>query len=408
MSVKVCIINIGNELLLGRTININLSWLGVHLAELGLPISRSVTIQDNPEDIKATLQAEWQLHDVVIVTGGLGPTDDDITKAVIADFFHKQLEFREEVWKNVHDIFARRNIKIPEINRSQAMVPEGFTALSNSKGTAPGLYYMEHGKSFFALPGVPLEMKTIFADHISAILSKDYPCEPLEIVNIHTWNISESALAEKLIDLKIPDGVQLAWLPQTGRVDLRIYGKDWKLIDKLEEEIHQKAQPWIWGMGDDKPQTSVQGMMIGKGLTLSVAESCTGGLVQELLTGVPNSSEYFVGGIVTYSNEMKINQLDVKPDTLDKFGAVSIETAAEMAVGIKAVTKSDLGISITGIAGPGGGTIDKPIGLVCFGIYDGTRVSTKMIVFNGDRKSIRWKAAEYVLLLLLDYLGSRG
>ncbi len=401
MSVKVSIINIGNELLLGRTVNTNLSWLGNQLAEIGLPITKSVTIQDDPQEIQNTLRSEWRQNDIVIITGGLGPTDDDLTKKTIADFFGKKLEFREEVWMDVQEIFTRRSLQVPEINRSQAMVPEGFVALRNTVGTAPGLYFTQDGKSLFALPGVPLEMKNLFENHISAILKNKYQCNPVIIRQIRTWNISESALAEKLKDVSIPEEIKLAWLPQTGRVDLRIYGYDKDLIEKCLNQIREIAQEWVWGEDEDTPQTILYEFLTKKNLTLAVAESCTGGLVQQLITSVPGASKYFNGGIVSYSNEIKINQLKVKSETIDKSGAVSVETAAEMALGVRTEFKADIGISVTGIAGPEGGSKEKPVGTVCFGISDKSQLLTTKVVFNGTRDSIRFKAAEFVIIYLI-------
>ena len=410
MNVKVCIINIGNELLLGQTINTNLSWLGIQLAELGLPITRSVTIQDVPIDIKHTLAEEWAANDVIIITGGLGPTDDDLTKDTIAEFFGKKLEFSLDVWQGVQALFDRRNITIPQINRSQAMVPEGFSALINSLGTAPGLYYSDGGKSLFALPGVPVEMKGLFNVYMKEILTKTYPANPIFIKTIHTWNISESALAEKLRELHPPENVNFAWLPQTGRVDLRIYGSNELGVKEFAETVSKHAQEWIWGFDHDKPQTLLQELMVENKYTLSVAESCTGGLVQEILTNVPGSSLYFKGGMVSYNNEMKEKALSVKPGTLNEFGAVSIETAGEMAKGIRNLTNSTFGIAVTGIAGPDGGSEEKPVGTVCFAISDisvQSQTITSHFVFNGDRLSIRWKAAEWIILSLIAYIRSK-
>jgi nicotinamide-nucleotide amidase len=408
MKYQVCIINIGNELLLGQTVNTNLSWLGKQLANLGLPITRSVTIQDVPAAITSTLSAEWQTHDIVIITGGLGPTDDDLTKQTIADFFGKELEFHEDIWQQVQSIFARREIITPEINRSQAMVPQDFVALANHRGTAPGLYYQADKKSLFALPGVPTEMKYLFSEYIKDILSEQYDCEPVFIKTWHTWDIGESALAEKLAELKLPEGVQLAWLPQTGRVDLRIYGAKRELVESTADDIYKQVKHWIWGSDDDKPQSVLYKLMTEQKLTLAVAESCTGGLVEELITGIPGASQYFLGGIVSYSNAIKEKQLHVLPKTLEQYGAVSTQTAVEMALGIRLITEADFGISITGIAGPEGGTEDKPVGTVCFAISDKKQIISNRMVFNGDRHSIRFKAAEYILLLLIDYIRSRG
>jgi nicotinamide-nucleotide amidase len=402
MIIKVCIINIGNELLLGQTINTNLSWLGMQLAELGLPVTRSVIIRDVPSEIKQTLAKEWVDNDVIIITGGLGPTDDDLTISAIAEYFDKQLEFRLDVWQSVQALFERRNIETPQINRSQAMVPSGFTALLNNVGTAPGLYYSENNKSLYILPGVPAEMKFLFNEYIIDMLSRSYSLNPVFMKTLHTWKISESALAENLLELKPPDEVQLAWLPQTGRVDLRIYGTDSQAVEKFADNVYAQVKERVWGIDNDIPQTLLQNLMIEKNYTLSVAESCTGGLVQEILTSVPGSSGYFLGGIVSYSNEIKIKHLNIKQSTLTKYGAVSVETATEMAEGVRNATKSTYGIAITGIAGPDGGSEDKPVGTVCFAISDKTQKITRSLVFNGDRPAVRRKAAEYIILLLIE------
>jgi nicotinamide-nucleotide amidase len=404
MDVKVSIINIGNELLLGQTVNTNLSWLGTELAFLGLPVTKAVTIQDDPEAIRTALSQEWQQSDVVIMTGGLGLTKDDITKAVIADFFGKEMEFRPEIWEKVQAMFAFRGMATPEINKSQALVPEGFEAFTNARGTAPGLCFKDNGKLFFALPGVPVEMKYLFGEYISDILKKAYSRKPIILRTIHTWNTSESALAEKLSELRIPDEIKLAWLPQTGRVDLRIYGSNEWQINELHDKIQALAAEYVWGYDGDTPASVLQNLLLEKELTLAAAESCTGGLVGKLLTDVPGASNYFAGSLVSYSNPLKQSMLGVKGETLERSGAVSIETAQEMAEGIRKEAKADIGISVTGIAGPEGGSSEKPVGTVCFGIASGKGTYTGKTVFTGDRNGIRTKAAEYLILSTIEYI----
>lgn len=407
MAYKVCIINIGNELLLGKTINTNLGWLGNSLINLGLPVTRSIIIRDSYEDITETLRNEWDANDIIITTGGLGPTTDDITKKTIADFFGKKLEFREDIWEEVQDVFKRRKLPVPLINKSQAYVPESFIPLKNTIGTAPGLIFKIGIKTFIALPGVPSEMKSIFENHLRVKLSSEYKCPSLIIKNIHTWRISESALAEKLQDLRVPDTIQFAWLPQTGRVDLRIIGNDKNLIQEVYKKVYKSINEYIWGEDDETPQFIVYQWFQNNKKTLSVAESCTGGLVQELLTRVPGASKYMLGGVVAYSNDIKSKLLNVENEVLSKYGAVSSETAIEMAMGVKHLFQSDFGISITGIAGPDGGSLLKPVGTVFLGLCDNSMSFSKEIVFNGDRQSIRLKAAEYSLLLLNDFIRSR-
>jgi nicotinamide-nucleotide amidase len=404
MKAKVSIINIGNELLLGQTVNTNLSWLGQELAAIGLPVNRSVTIQDDADEIKATLATEWQNNDVVIVTGGLGPTKDDITKAAIADFFEQKLEFRQDVWEQVQSIFSHREMPTPEINKSQAMVPERFEAFPNDRGTAPGLHFKENGKLFFALPGVPIEMKYFYSEYIRDILSETFPAKPVILKTIHTWNASESALAERLSDLVIPEGIQLAWLPQTGRLDLRIYGNDEGKVNLLFDQIISMIEDKVWGYDNETPAAVLQSLLVDKKMTLATAESCTGGLVGKMITDVPGASKYYLGSVVSYTNAMKFGVLGVNHQTLDGFGAVSIETAMEMAEGVRTQTKADLGIAVSGIAGPEGGSPEKPVGTVCFAITSDKENFVFKSVFNGDRSSIRHKAAEHILLSTIEFV----
>jgi nicotinamide-nucleotide amidase len=406
MSIKVCIINIGNELLLGQTVNTNLSWLGRELAAIGLPVNRSYIVRDEADEIRNALKDAWQEHEIVLVSGGLGPTRDDITKTCLADFFHKQSEFREDVWVSVKAIFQHRGLEVPEINRSQAMVPEGFTAFINHNGTAPGLYFSSGDKKLFALPGVPLELKGLFSEYIRPLLQKEYALAPVFIKTIHTWGISESALAEKIKTEMIPETVQLAWLPQTGRVDLRLYGQDREQVESCAEDISRQVTEYVWGWDEETPSGVLHKLLLEKKLTLAAAESCTGGLVQKLITDNPGSSAYFAGGVISYSNAVKNSLLKVSEQTLEQHGAVSLETAEEMAEGVRTLLTTDIGISVTGIAGPEGGSKEKPVGLVCFSVSaDGIKASRKTI-FNGDRQLIRWKAAEYIILMLTEQIRS--
>lgn len=408
MSIRVCIINIGNELLLGQTVNTNLSWLGKELAALGLPVNRSYIVQDDADEIKTALEAAWQTHEIVLVSGGLGPTKDDITKTCLAEFFHKQSEFREDIWVSVKALFQHRGLEVPEINRSQAMVPEGFAAFVNHNGTAPGLYLSHEGKKLFALPGVPLELKGLFSEYIKPLLQKEYDLSPVFMRTIHTWGISESALAEKIKAEMIPQTVLLAWLPQTGRVDLRLYGQDREQVLQCAEDVTKMIETFVWGFDEETPANVLHQLLLEKKLTMSVAESCTGGLVQKLITDNPGSSAYFSGGVISYSNDAKESLINVSEKVLQKFGAVSIETAEQMSEGVRKLLKTDIGLSITGIAGPEGGSKEKPVGLVCFSVSGEGINSSRKTIFNGDRQLVRWKAAEYMILMLTEQLRSLG
>lgn len=398
------IISIGNEILLGKTLNTNLQFLATRLAGLGLPVDLALTIKDDPTAIREALERCWEESEIVISTGGLGPTDDDITKASIAEFFGVGMRFDVQVWERVQEMFARRGLPTPEINRNQALVPEGFEALSNERGTAPGLYYESGDKVFFALPGVPLEMEHIFDTHIARIIRNKYRRPPVIQRNIHTFGISESLLAERLRDLQIPKGLELAWLPQTGRVDLRLYGGDVSLIDGKLAEIIQRVPEVVWGVDEDIPAGVLGNLLRSRGIKVAFAESCTGGLAQKMLTDQSGSSDYFLGGVVSYSNSLKQSFLGVSEECLEHHGAVSSETAEAMADGIRNRSGAEIGVSITGIAGPEGGSPEKPVGTVWFGFALPERTFTEKQVFSGDRAGIRHKAAEYAILRLVKEL----
>ncbi|MDD4147831.1 MAG: competence/damage-inducible protein A [Candidatus Cloacimonetes bacterium] len=405
MKLKSAVISIGNELLIGRTLNSNLAYLGAGMTELGIPVAYSLTIQDDYEAIQKAVHECWQNYDVVISTGGLGPTQDDITKAAIAEYFGKDMHFCENIWQHIQDRFAHRNVTMPLSNRSQAMVPEGFEALKNDRGTAPGLHYNTDGKHIFVLQGVPLEMRYMFENYIKPILKQAYhEAKGLVVRNLHTYGIAESALAELLDPKELPEGVSLAWLPQTGRVDLRLYGEDAAAIEIAEQYLHRQTGDYVWGYEDTVPAEYLLQLLKKKEYSLAVAESCTGGLVQRFITDIPGSSDVFLGGVVSYANRIKAELLKVDESILRSFGAVSEECARAMAQGIQRLLRADVVVAVTGIAGPDGGSTDKPVGTVyyCWRIQDKEYALHK--VFNGDRESIRYKAAEAAILELANTL----
>lgn len=402
---KSAIVSIGNEILLGKTLNSNLAFLASSLAETGIPVEYCLTVKDEPDAILEALDKATRECDVVISTGGLGPTGDDITKSCIARHFGKELVFDADVWQQVQDMFAARGMPTPQINRNQAMVPEGFTALRNIMGTAPGLYYQRDGMSFFALAGVPLEMQYVFSQRVLPLIRKIYPhLRPVTQRTLHTFGISESALAEIVDTGMIPSGVGFAWLPQTGRVDLRLYGTDPDAIFKAEQYLRALIPQYIWGADADLPASRLGDILRQEGFMLSTAESCTGGLVAKMCTDLAGSSEFFAGGACTYTNALKQTILGVHPDTIAIHGAVSEECAREMVAGIKRLTESHVAVSVTGVAGPSGGSEEKPVGTVCFGFAVLDETWTLRTVFSGTRETIRHKAAEYAILTLLKNL----
>lgn len=400
------IISIGDELLIGQVINTNASYLSEKLGEVGISVSRVTTVGDALPDIQLAFQRAWKEADVVIVTGGLGPTHDDISKDAVAKFFKKKLKLDKKILKAVEARFARFGYKkMPEINVGQAMVPEDFKALRNNAGTAPGLLYQEKGKTFVILPGVPPEMKWIMEDSLLKILKKNTSGKVSEVIRhkiLMTYGIGESALAELIGDVKLilEEGATLAFLPKVPIVRLRISvkGKTEKMVSskiaRIESRLRKKAGRYIYGVDDITLERVVVQLLQKKNLRLATAESCTGGLLAARLTNIAGVSKVYVGGIVSYSNEVKHNLLGVSDKILQKFGAVSEQTARKMAEGVRVRLATDLAISITGIAGPDGGSVEKPVGTVWIALAQvGHETFARHFQFGGERDTIRERSA---------------
>ena len=293
---------------------------------------------------------------------------------------------------------------MPNLNRNQALVPRDFVAIENKLGTAPGLAYHQDKKFLFMMPGVPKEMEYLMDEHILNILQKAFKLPKIDITTIHTKNIAESAIAEIIDDIVVEEPVRLAFLPQTGRVDLRVYGTNPEKNKEVVEKIKERLYDNIWAENISSPGEFIHQQFLKKGFTLSLAESCTGGMVQEIITSFPGSSKYFLGGIVSYSNKAKMNILKVQETTLNKYGAVSEETAIEMVQGVKKIFKSDFAASITGIAGPDGGSFEKPVGTVYIAVSNDEDILIKKFNFSGNRKRIREMSTENVFFMLIDLI----
>jgi nicotinamide-nucleotide amidase len=394
------VISIGDELLIGQIANTNASWISEKLTGLGITVERIVTVPDSERDIISEFRKVFAEYDLLIVTGGLGPTHDDITKKCIAKFFKSKLVLNRKVLKYVESIFKRRKIVMPLSNLEQAMIPKTAEALPNL-GTAPGLYIKRNKKMFFALPGVPYEMKYIFersiVPHLKAVQnqSKQKHCMLHRIY--HTIGVGESVLSELIGNtdelLKADSGsmLKLAFLPSTFEVRLRLSAesdsvkKAYKLLETAEKKLVKNAGRYIYSY-DQSPIEKVTGELLRKKkLTLAVAESCTGGLVSSKLTDVPGSSDYLICSVLSYSNDSKIKLLGVRKATLKKHGAVSERTAIEMAAGVRRISGADIGISTTGIAGPAGATKAKPVGLVWIGYADRGKRFAEKFIFAKDR-----------------------
>ncbi|HIB53071.1 MAG TPA: competence/damage-inducible protein A [Candidatus Marinimicrobia bacterium] len=395
------LITIGNELLSGFTVNTNASWIGLELGKIGIEITVHHTIQDNKRDIIFELEKLSKKASAVIVTGGLGPTHDDVTASAFYSYFDDSPVFDEEYWNDLTDRFSKINYKIPDVNRNQAMKPQKGEVIQNELGSARGLYFKKGGCHIFALPGVPKEMKAMINDSVIPIL-KDQVTNPLITRTIRTTGIPESALAEKINEKINIDYSQcsVAFLPKLTGVDIRLSCRNIKIIQDMEEILTPVIEKYVYGYDDVSLEEVVGNRLRELGLTLATAESCTGGLLGHRITGVSGSSDYYLGGVVSYNNKAKMELLGVKKQTLEKFGSVSEETVREMAQGVKSLFKTDLGISISGIAGPTGGSPEKPVGLIYIGLSSEKEVTIKKFNFFRDRDSNKRISSQVALNMI--------
>jgi nicotinamide-nucleotide amidase len=410
---KAEIISIGDELLIGQVINTNATYLGTRLGEIGIGVDRVTTVGDAKGAILRAFKRAWAEEDVVIVTGGLGPTHDDISKAVVAQFFGKQMKLHAPTLTAIRKRFSKAGYaKMPESNIGQAMIPTGFQVLRNHVGTAPGLLYSEKGKTFVILPGVPHEMQWIMQDSVLKYLRNRYKGKGLEVIRhrtLLTTGIGESSLAELIGDVKdiLEPGATLAYLPKSPIVRLRISvrGKSERTVALtmlgVEIRIRCKIAKFIYGVDDETLQSAIVDTLRETQSTISTAESCTGGLLAAHITSVPGASDVFKGAVVSYDNEVKIRELSVPKNILTKHGAVSEEVARLMAEGVRKKLGTTFGLSITGIAGPTGGTRAKPVGTVWIGLaQSGHKPIAKRFRFIGDRSAVRERSTINALDML--------
>lgn len=395
---KAEIIAIGTEILLGDIVNSNAQYLGKELANLGIDMYYQQVVGDNEKRILHAFDEGFSRSDIIITTGGLGPTNDDITKEVAAKYFNKELIEDEESIKAIKDYFKFRERKMPESNLKQGLIPEGCIIIKNNNGTAPGVIIEENDKIMIILPGPPKEMKPMFEECVKPYLQKKAD-SILVSKMIKILGVGESSVVEEIKDLMDNQtNPTIAPYAKDVGVVLRVTAKAesereaLKLIEPVEEEIKNRLGDNVYATEDISIEEVVAKLLIEKKLTISTAESCTGGMIASTLINYPGISEVFLEGAVTYSNEAKHNRLGVKNETLDKYGAVSAETAGEMAIGIAKTAGTDVSIVTTGIAGPGGGTEKKPVGLVYIGVCVGGNVTVQKHIFKGNRARVRLQA----------------
>lgn len=405
---KAHIITIGDEILIGQTLNTNAAYIGERLTDLQIKISGSSVVPDSEEIIMKEFNRALSSNDVVLVTGGLGPTHDDVTRKCVVEFFETELVENEEVLDDVKRFFEARGKVLTDTNRGQALIPKNATPIRNSRGTAPGYWIEKRKKVFVCMPGVPHEMKNMMESFVLPKLEeKLHKKTVIMIKNLITTGIPESMLFDKLGNMEeLLQGAKMAFLPSQFGVKLRITVEEaneeeaQNKLDEIEQKIRANAGRYIFGKNDDTLEGVVAKLMIDRGLKLAIAESCTGGLISNRLTNISGSSEFFERGVVAYSNAAKVELLKVSEDTIQKYGAVSLEVARQMAEGVKATTGCDLGLAVTGIMGPTGATPNKPIGLVYIGLCDEKICTAKEFRFGDDRLLNKDRTSQAALEML--------
>ncbi|MDA3952579.1 MAG: competence/damage-inducible protein A [Bacteroidales bacterium] len=390
---KAEIITIGDEILIGQTVDTNSAWIASELNIIGVDVLRITSISDKKDEIFKAIDNAKHLADIILLTGGLGPTDDDITKKTLVEYFKTELIQNKEVLNNIEQFVIRRKSSMNERNVQQANVPKNCKIINNSIGTAPGMWFEQEGRIVISMPGVPFEMKEMMSSYILPVLAKKSTNSSIVHKTILTQGCSESKLAEILEnwEYNLPDVISVAYLPTPGLIKLRLTakGKTQNLLEKLIDEqivtLEKVIPKLICGYDSDKLEELIGRLLIKHNKTLSVAESCTGGKIAHLITSISGSSAYFAGGIIAYSNSIKENILSVSKSNLDNYGAVSKQVVEGMAEGVRKLYETDFAIATSGIAGPTGGTEDKPIGTTWIAVSNKSKVVSKKFIFGNHR-----------------------
>lgn len=386
------IITIGDELLIGQVVDTNSAWMGQRLNEIGVKVKQITSVSDDKDHIVKALKEAEQRADVILITGGLGPTKDDITKITLANYFDSEMIMNEEALENVKSIFKKYNRPVLDVNVKQALVPAKCKVLINKQGTAPAMYFNENQKHYFSMPGVPFEMKYIMQEYVIPRLAEMNDGIIIKHESINTAGIGESFLAEQIekIEDQLPSNIKLAYLPKLGTVRLRLTGffkneSEQSELLKYKAAIINEIKENVVAEEDISLEESVLRKLIAANKTLSTAESCTGGYIGHLMTSIAGSSAAYEGGVISYSYDLKKYTLGVKEETLSTFGAVSKETVEEMVLGALDHFKTDYAMACSGIAGPGGGTEDKPVGTVWIAVASNNKVYSRKFQFGNQR-----------------------
>ncbi len=405
---KAEIITIGDEILIGQIVDTNSAWIGEQFNLNGIEIYQITSVHDDHDHILRALKNAEGRVDLVVLTGGLGPTKDDITKAALCDFFNTKLVFHEPTFQNIKKRFEHRGIDINKLNRDQALVAENCTVIPNGAGTAPCMWFERNNTVFVSLPGVPFEMKYIIENEILPRLTKSGKTRAIYHKTVLTQGLPESMLAMKIEGWEnaLPPEIRLAYLPNPMSVRLRLSAKGFDknqleiLVENEIQKLQQIIPDHIFGYNEETMAEVIGKVLKEKGKKLAIAESCTGGFISHLITSVSGSSEFYNGSVTAYSNHIKENLLCVKKNTLEEFGAVSEQVAKEMAIGVKHILKADYAVSTTGIAGPTGGTDEKPVGTVWIAIAGEHKVVAFHFLFGDNRERNIIRSSQTALQLL--------
>ena len=402
------IITIGDELLIGQVVDTNSAWMAQRLNEIGIKVKQISSVSDDESHILKALYEASLRADIILITGGLGPTKDDITKKTLCKYFKTGLKFDEESFKIIESIFISRGRQVTPINRLQAEVPENCTVLHNYQGTAPGMWFEQNEKIYISMPGVPSEMKGLMEKIVIPKIKERFPLVPIIHKTILTQGIGESYLSDLISSWEdnLPSHIKLAYLPAAGMVRLRITAKG---VDEeaLLKEVNAEALKlkaligeYIYGYENDRLEGLIGRLLRDQKKTISTAESCTGGFIAHKITSIPGSSEYYIGSIVAYANEIKVNELDVDFHIFEKYGAVSEEVVKSMASNVRKKFKTDYSIACSGIAGPDGGTIDKPVGTVWIAVSNAEKTITRKLQLGTNRERVILETAQHALNVL--------
>jgi nicotinamide-nucleotide amidase len=409
---KATVITIGDEILIGQIIDTNSAWIGQQFSALGVKLYEIISCGDDAAQITDAVNRAKANSQIVLMTGGLGPTKDDITKKTLVEYFNTELVLNEEVWEKMKQIFEKRGVKVLEINRSQAMIPKDCIMLPNMRGTAQGMWFERDGVVFISMPGVPHEMKHLMETQVIPRLQQKFSFPKIIHATIMTAGAGESMISNMLsaFEDELPANIKLAYLPDLGTVKLRLTASGEG--DALTSEVNAQKEKmkallgnYVYCEGEEKLESVIGKMLLAKKATVSCAESCTGGYISHLLTSIAGSSKYFEGAVISYSYEVKENMLGVKRDTLLSFGAVSEECVREMLSGLLNVSGTTYGIAVSGIAGPDGGTPEKPVGTVWIAVGNKEKIVAKRFNFFPSRmENIRVfsNAALNMLRLFID------